>query len=52
MRAPLISGDEQDAVGRSHLAHSWRPGERKEIKRRINRRERRQGRLAARNGGE
>lgn len=47
-QTPLISGDEQDALTPSRKAHSWRPGERKEIKNRVNRRSRQQGRRAAR----
>ena len=45
MKCKLISGDEVDAIeGRSYL--SFRAGERKYIKRKINRRVRHQARLA------
>jgi hypothetical protein len=48
----MISGDEQDALtgARRHL--KFRAGQRKAVKRRVNRRERQQGRRAARDGGE
>jgi hypothetical protein len=49
---PMISGDEQDALTRSRRSLGFRPGERKEIKNRVNRRVRQQGKRAARNGGE
>ena len=52
MRIPLISGDEQDALARSRHCHSWRRGEVKAIKRRVNRRERRAARKAIRAGRE
>jgi hypothetical protein len=49
---PMISGDEVDALTRSRRSLGFRPGERKEIKNRVNRRVRQEGRKAARNGGE
>jgi len=52
MRVRLISGDEQDALTGARRRLAFRPGERKEIKNRVNRRVRRQGRQAARDGGE
>ena len=47
---PITNGDETDAldVGRTKL--TWRPGERKAVKRRANRRERHQASLAIRTG--
>ena len=51
-QTPLISGDEQDALTPSRKAHNWRPGERKEIKNRVNRRIRQAGRKVIRDGGE
>lgn len=39
MRIKLISGDEQDALSkRAKKYYSWRPGERKKIKRGYNKR--------------
>jgi hypothetical protein len=49
MRRPApVNGDEQDCFGPHHLMHGWRPGERKRIKRRANKRYRRAGRAEAR----
>ncbi len=41
MRIPLKGGDEQDALTRAKRFLHWRAGERKKIKRRYNKRERR-----------
>ena len=35
---PLRGGDEYDALTKAKRYHAWRPGERKEIKRRYNQR--------------
>lgn len=48
----MISGGEVDALTSARRHLSFRPGERKAVKRRVNRRERQQGRRAARDGGE
>jgi hypothetical protein len=40
---PMISGDEQDALTRAKRFHKWRAGVRRHIKRRYNRRVRKQG---------
>jgi hypothetical protein len=48
----LKSGDEQDAVTGWRRALRWKPGERKRIKRRLNRRFRREARLASRGQSE
>jgi len=53
MKRPRKDGDEQDAFsafGRRFMI--WRPGERKAIKTRANRRDRRQNRQSLRDGGE
>jgi hypothetical protein len=52
VRSALISGDEHDALTRSRRRLAFRPGERKEIKNRVNRRVRKEDRRLARNGGE
>ena len=50
-RQVLKSGDEQDAVTRWRHLLAWRPGDRRRIKRRLNRRDRRETRLALRAQG-
>lgn len=47
-RIPMIDGDEMDALTRWKKYLIWRAGERKRIKTKYNRRERRQMRLALR----
>ena len=42
-RIPMTNGDEYDALTRWRKVLTWRAGERKKIKRRYNRRERRMG---------
>jgi hypothetical protein len=49
MVRPAKDGDEQDAFN-AHRFYRWRPGQRKAIKARANRRERRQVRQGLRNG--
>lgn len=44
MRRPARSGDEQDAFSGWRHVMIWRPGERKAIKQRANRRDRRKSR--------
>ena len=45
-RVKLISGDEQDALTRWRKWLYWKPGERKVIKRKVNRRERQKAKRA------
>jgi hypothetical protein len=40
-RIPFINGDEQDALTKWKSVYNWRPGQRKRVKRRYNRRMRR-----------
>ena len=47
-RIKMISGDEFDALTRWKKYLKWRAGERKRIKRKYNRRERKQSRLTKR----
>jgi hypothetical protein len=49
---PMISGDEVQALTSEHKHLSFRPGERRAIKRRVARRSRAQARRALRRGGE
>ena len=49
MRRASQDGDEQDALTPVHHHLFWKPGERKQVKRRANRRERRQARHDAQN---
>jgi hypothetical protein len=45
----MVGGDEVDAFSRkARNAHNWKPGERKAIKLKANRRERREARLRIR----
>ena len=39
-RAKMVSGDEYDALTKGHNLLNWRPGQRKAIKRRFNKRQR------------
>lgn len=48
MKRPPRSGDEQDALTGWHHVRFWRPGERKAIKQRANRRDRRTTRQSLR----
>ena len=43
-----VGGDEVDAFSKARNAHNWKPGERKAIKSKANRRERREARLSIR----
>jgi hypothetical protein len=52
MKRPARDGDEQDAFSSWSRVMIWRPGERKAIKQRANRRDRRTSRQALRNGRE
>jgi hypothetical protein len=49
VKRPPVDGMEQDAFTRFHHLVIWRPGERKSIKRRANRRDRRKIRVQVRN---
>lgn len=45
-REPMHSGEEYDALTRTKKFYYWHPGERKSIKRRFNKRQRREARMA------
>lgn len=46
---PMISGDEQDALATpARYRGTYRPGERREVRRRVHKRDRRAGHRAAR----
>ena len=49
MARPICNADEEDAFSGWRHYLNWKPGERKEIKRKANRRERRKTREALRN---
>jgi hypothetical protein len=45
-RGKMSSADERDALAKTHRLLSWRPGQRRIIKRQYNKRQRRDARMA------
>jgi hypothetical protein len=51
MKRKAVGGDEQDALsGRAKNFYHWQPGERKKLKRKANKRERKEAKNAEKDG--